>query len=64
VKVKVTDPRRLSRERERCQRFGLRLGNQVNTAYRRPWLYVTLADRVSDPGQLLSAETVVRPRPD
>jgi hypothetical protein len=64
VKVKVTDPRRVSRERERCARFGLRLGSEVNTAYRRPWLYVTLAARVRDPGQLLSAETVARPRSD
>ena len=64
VKVKVTDPRLLARERERCERFGLRLGSEVNTAYRRPWLYVTLAAKVRDPGQLLAAETVLRPRMD
>ena len=64
VKVKVTDPKRVAKERERCEQFGLRLGSEVNTAYRRPWLYVTLAEKVRDRGQLLSAETVLRPRMD
>ena len=64
MKVKVTDPKRVARERERCERFGLRLGSEVNTAYRKPWLYVTLAARVRDQGQLLAVETVLRPRMD
>ncbi len=64
AKLKVSDPKQLAKERQRCQRLGLRLGSQVNTAYRKPWLYVTLAGKVRDPGLALAAETMPLRRPD
>lgn len=46
VKIRVTDPKQLSREKLRCLEMGLRLGNCVSSSYHYPWLYVVLGERL------------------
>ena len=45
LKIRITDPKRISRERGEVSHLAIRLGRSVSTSYRYPWLYVLLGDR-------------------